>query len=66
MSRTVALNALFLVAGYTSSFASEVLYKLALGAIVVILHTLWIRSIVRRAVKLENQRTLQSVADTLI
>lgn len=50
MSRTVALNALFLLAGYASSTVDTILYRLALIAIVLLLHTLWIRAKVKRQI----------------
>lgn len=66
MIRTTALSALFLAAGYASSTVDAVLYKLALIAIVLLLQALWIRAVVQRAVKRENQRTLTSLADSLV
>lgn len=66
MSRTVALDTLFLLAGYASTTVDAVIYKLVLIAIVLLLRALWLRAVVRRAVKLENQRTLTSLADSLV
>jgi hypothetical protein len=48
MFRTVVLSALFLLAGWSSVAVDAILYRLALIAIVLLLHTLWIRAIVRR------------------
>lgn len=51
MTRTVALNALFLVAGGVSFTVEAILYKLALFAIVLLLHAIWMRAIVRRSAR---------------
>lgn len=66
MIRTVILNGLFVVAEYASSTVDTILYRLALIAIVVLLQALWIRAMVRSAVKLEHRRTLTSLADSLV
>lgn len=49
MSRSILLNALFIVAGFSSAAIQTLIYKLALVAIVLLLHTLWFRAVVRRA-----------------
>lgn len=51
MSRTVALNALFILAGFSSAAAETILYKLALVAIVLMLHTLWLMAVIRRSAR---------------
>lgn len=45
MSRSIALNALFIVAGCTSAAVQTILYRLALIVIVLLLHTLWLRTV---------------------
>lgn len=61
MLRTVALNALFLAAGYASSTVDTILYKLALIAIVLLLHTLWVRAVIKRATTTSLNRTEQTL-----
>jgi hypothetical protein len=48
MLRTIILNALFIVAEYISSNVDALVYRLAIVAIVVLIHTLWFRMIMRR------------------
>jgi hypothetical protein len=61
MTRIVALNGLFLLAGCTSSLASEALYRITLVIIVLLLHAWWARAMVQRAF---DKRTV--VRDELI
>lgn len=51
MLRTVALNALFLLAGCSSAAVETVLYRLALVAIVVMLGALWARAAIKRTAR---------------
>lgn len=65
----LAANALFLMAGCTYAFLdvmNTVVYRLALIVILFLFRILWTKAMIRRAVKLENQRTLTSLADSLI
>ena len=66
MSRTVALNALFLVAGCSSELFSEMTHRIAVIVIVLLVRALWARNAMWRAVKFEKQRTLTSLADSLL
>jgi hypothetical protein len=65
MTRTVALNGLFILAGCTSSLASEALYRIALIAIVLILRMLWAKAMIQRAIHSETQRALDTDEYTL-
>jgi uncharacterized membrane protein len=49
MLRTIILNALFVVAEYASSNVNALVYRLAIVAIVMLIHTLWFRAMIRRA-----------------
>jgi hypothetical protein len=51
MLRTVALNALFLIAGGTSAAIDTLLYRFALVMVVLLLHALWARAVERRTAK---------------
>lgn len=55
MTRTAALNGLFLLATCTSAAVETILYRLALVAIVVMLGALWTRARIKRAF---NERTV--------
>lgn len=44
----LTVSFLFLLAGGIHSFASETLYRIAVVALLFLLHTLWMRSVVRR------------------
>lgn len=59
MTRSTVLNGLFIVAGFSSAAAETLLYKLALVAIVVLLHELWFRAARRRAARDSAVRALQ-------
>lgn len=48
MSRTVALNALFLMAGCSSEAYDAIAYRLAVIVIVLMLYALWVRAVVGR------------------
>lgn len=63
MTRTIILNALFILAEYASSTVDAILYRLAIIAIVILLHTLWIWAIVRRARRDGARRALQRARD---
>jgi hypothetical protein len=60
MSRTAALNVLFLMASFTSAAVETILYRMALVAIVVMLGALWMRAVVRRTRNNTAQAILQS------
>lgn len=49
MSRTTALNALFLVAGCTSAVVETLLYRVCLILIVLLLRALWARAAIKRS-----------------
>jgi hypothetical protein len=49
MTRTTALDSLFLVAGGISFTVDEILYRLTLIAIVLLLRALWLKAVIRRA-----------------
>lgn len=51
MSRSIALNALFIVAGCTSAAVETILYRLALIMIVLLLRAWWARSVVKRTAR---------------
>lgn len=65
MTRTVALNGLFVLAEFSSAATEAIVYKLALIAIVLLLHTLWLRAAIKRAIRANRQRTLDSSEYTL-
>lgn len=65
MLRTVALNGLFVLAEFSSAAAETILYKFALIAIVLLLHTLWLRAAIKRAMRAKRQRSLDSSEYTL-
>lgn len=48
---SLTVNALFLMAGGVHSLANTALYRIAVVIILLLLHALWMRSVVRRTAR---------------
>lgn len=66
MTRSMILNALFLLAGCSSAAVETILYRVALVAIVVMLHTLWLRAKVKRTIRAAFDENLDDAESALV
>lgn len=66
MSRSTILNGLFLLAGCASTLTNDILYRIALVAILFALRVLWMRAAVKRALRTAFDAELNDAESVLI